>query len=141
MAAIPYASFTRTAQGISLAADVHTLYMLFPTTYDRELMLLCGDELTDLVEYYARNGGGIPADYYALYENSARGNRENATGMTAFSPPPGQRWPEVRADRDTVSRIAAQRLGVYSCLQIDLRQFQLGSFWVPLFHMLLACFL
>ena len=89
-------------------------------------MLICSDELNDVIDYYGRNGGGIPADYYTLYENNARGNRENATGMTAFSPPPGKRWPEVREDRDKVSRIAAERFGVYSCLQMDLRQFQLG---------------
>lgn len=91
-------------------------------------MLICSDELNDVIDYYGRNGGGIPADYYMLYENNVHGNRENATGMTAFSPPPGQRWPEVRENREKVSRIAAERLGVYSCVQVDLRQFQLGNF-------------
>jgi hypothetical protein len=91
-------------------------------------MLICGDELNDAIEYYARHGGGVPADYYTLYENSVHGNREDATGMTAFSPPPGQRWPMVGEDREKVSRMAAGRLGVYSCLQVDLRQFQLGKF-------------
>jgi hypothetical protein len=127
VSAIPYASFTRTAQGTSLVTDVHTLYLLFPTPYDRQSMLICNDELTDVVDYYAVHGGGIPQDYYALYRDHPHGNRSEATGMTAFSPPPGHPWPRVRLDREEVTRRTAERFGVYSLLQVDLRAFRLGT--------------
>lgn len=128
VSAIPYASFTRTAQGTSLVTDVHTLYLLFPSPYDRQSMLIASNnELDDVIEYYAMHGGGVPKDYYSLYRDHPHGNRSERTGMTSWSPPPGMDWPRVKPDREEVVRRAAERFGVYSLLQVDLRAFQLGE--------------
>ena len=108
--------------------DVHTLYLLFPSPYDRQSMLIASNnELDDVIEHYAIHGGGVPKDYYSLYRDYPHGNRSERTGMTPWSPPPGMGWPRVRPDREEVARRAAERFGVYSLLQVDLRAFQLGA--------------